>query len=63
MAFRNILQINKQEAENQSLPSIPLSKQEAEVLLQAVKQATFKGEYAKEVVALIIKFEDHISKF
>jgi hypothetical protein len=63
MAFKNILQINKSEAENQSLPSIPLSKQEAEVLLQAVKQATFKGEYAKEVVALILKFEDHISKF
>jgi hypothetical protein len=63
MAFRNILNINKPEAENQSLPSVPLSKQEAEVLLQAIKQATFKGEYAKEVVALIIKFEDHISKF
>jgi len=63
MAFKNILNINKPEAENQSLPSVPLSKQEAEVLLQAVKQATFKGEYAKEVVALILKFEDHISKF
>jgi hypothetical protein len=63
MAFKNILQINKQEAESQSLPSVPLTKQEAEVLLQAIKQATFKGEYAKEVVALILKFEDHISKF
>jgi hypothetical protein len=63
MAFKNLLTSNKEAANENSLPSVPLSKQEAEVLLQAVKQATFKGEYAKEVVALILKFEDHISKF
>jgi hypothetical protein len=63
MAFKNLLTSNKEAANENSLPSIPLSKQEAEVLLQAVKQATFKGEYAKEVVSLINRFEDHISKF
>jgi len=42
---------------------ITLSKIEAEVLLGAIKQATFKGEYAKDVVNLILKFEDHINKF
>jgi hypothetical protein len=63
MAFKNILTPNKKAEDDSSLPSVYLTKQEAEVLLQAIKQASFKGEYAKEVVSLILRFEDHISKF
>ena len=40
-----------------SLPSVSLTQQEAIVLLQAINQATFKGEYAKNVVTLIEKLE------
>jgi len=49
---------NTQSAGNESsLPSVSLTPQEALVLLQAINQATFKGEYAKNVVTLIQKLE------
>ena len=59
MAFiNNLLNKNQQSAGNvSSLPSVVLTPTEAEVLLQAINQATFKGEYAKEVVTLIEKLE------
>ena len=59
MAFiNNLLNKNQQNAGNvSSLPSVALTPTEAEVLLQAINQATFKGEYAKEVVTLIEKLE------
>ena len=49
---------NNQSAGNESsLPSVTLTPQEAAVLLQAINQATFKGEYAKNVVTLIEQLE------
>jgi len=59
MAFFSKQNNNKQNeagSEN-SLPSVFLTPQEALVLLQAINQATFKGEYAKNVVTLIQKLE------
>lgn len=47
-----------QKAESESsLHSVSLTTQQVEVLLEAVKQSTFKGENAKEVANLIEKFE------
>jgi hypothetical protein len=65
MSFRDYITPNKTKAEEQpvSLPSVLLTVEEAQVLLSAIKQATFKGEYAKEVVSLIVRFEEHIAKF
>lgn len=64
MGFKGLISNNKTKAEGaSSLPSVALSKEEAEVLLSAIKQSTFRGEYAKDVVSLIIKFEEHIAKF
>jgi hypothetical protein len=60
--LRNNKKTNK-EPHQQDVAPITLSKTEAEVLLKAINQATFKGEYAKDVVSLILKFEEHISKF
>jgi hypothetical protein len=61
----NILNKDKEQkgGNESSLPGVPLTKTEAEVMLTFIKQATFKGEFAREVVSLIEKFEKHISKF
>jgi hypothetical protein len=63
MSLRNFIQSSKESYQKEDVAPIALSKVEAEVLLGAIKQATFKGEYAKDVVNLILKFEDHINKF
>lgn len=60
--LRNNKKANK-EPHQQDVAPIALSKTESEVLLKAINQATFKGEHAKDVVSLILKFEEHISKF
>jgi hypothetical protein len=59
----NILNKNREQkgGNESSLPGVPLTKQEAEIMLTFIKQATFKGEFAKEVVSLMEKFEKHIS--
>ena len=58
MGLRDFINKNTQTAESESsLPSVFLTPTEALVLLQAINQASFKGEYAKEVVALIEKLE------
>jgi hypothetical protein len=58
MGLRDYINKNTQTAESaSSLPSVSLTKLEAEVLLQAINQATFKGEYAKNVVTLMEKLE------
>jgi hypothetical protein len=63
MSFRNFLNNNTQSAESaSSLPSVSLTPQEAMVLLQAIQQASFKGEYAKQVVTLMEKLEVIASK-
>lgn len=43
--------------QNPLISSVLLNSQEAIVLLQAINQATFKGEYARNVVKLIEKLE------
>ena len=58
MGIRDFITKNTQVAESESsLPSVSLTPQEANVLLQAINQASFKGEYAKDVVKLIEKLE------